>query len=246
MKPAALALVLLALLPGCGSDEPAPPAGQAVYGAAPSAAPAPVSAAATSTAVPPASAAPALGAGLLEYPHDVQMILLALRLAGGDPAATIATWAEASDDVRRANEFQRDAALAGETRRLEALLAAVADTGRLRIKTSTQLGEYDAAAGVWYLSAFQPGSVFTFLHQRQQASLAMSNTREGYRWPMAADEAEALKRKTQYRSIEVDIDLVITGARMRSNGPQIDTRITEYRLRTTGGDGSEIGHVTLQ
>lgn len=173
------------------------------------------------------------------------MVLLAHRLAGGDPAATIRAWAERSDAVRRANEFQREAALAAETQRLQAILAAVADTGRVRIRTTTQLGEYDAAAGVWYLSAFQPGQVFTFSHQQAQAQLALSNAREAYRWPMAAAEAEALKRRTQYRTIEVEIDAALTGSRMRGNGPQLDARIIEHRLRIHGPQGGEIGHVTL-
>jgi len=92
---------------------------------------------------------------------------------------------------------------------------------------------------------FQPGQVFSFSRARSEAKLAIGNAREAYRWPMPAAEAEALKRRTEYRNFEVDIDLQITGGRMRGSGPQIDARVTEFRLRTTGGNAAEIGHVTL-
>ncbi|WP_439641433.1 hypothetical protein [Nevskia sp.] len=243
---AGLSLSVLAMA-GCGDQAPtataAGPAPAAV-GAAP-AARAAAGDARPGTAGAGGAAAASFGSGLLAYPDDLQMILLAQRLAGGDPVATIARWAEASPAVRQANEFQRDAALAAERQRLEAVLAAVADSGRLRIRTTTQLGDYDTAAGVWYLSAFQPGSLFTFSHQRDSAALAMQNAREAYRWPMPAAEAEALKRKTQYRTVEVDIDLTITGARMRGNGPQVDARITAFQLGIAGSNGGEIAQVRL-
>lgn len=238
---AGLALSLLAMA-GCGDHAPtAAGPGPAAAGAAPAV----QAAAGDARPRTAATTAASFGSGLLAYPDDLQMILLAQRLAGGDTADTLARWAEASPAVRQADEFQRDAALAAERQRLDAVLAAVADSGRLRIRTTTQLGDYDTAAGVWYLSAFQPGSLFTFRHQRDSAALAMQNAREAYRWPMPAAEAEALKRKTQYRTVEVDIDLTITGARMRGNGPQVDARITAFRLGIAGSNGGEIAQVRL-
>lgn len=219
---------------GAGGDAPATPTADAPmrYGMPPA------DAAASTPAV-------AVGERLLEYPDDAQMVLLAQRLAGGDPATTIRRWAEGSDAVRRANEFQRNTVLAAETARLDAVLASVAGVGRLRIRTTTPLGDYDPANGVWYLRPFQPGQAFRFGHQQASAQLAMSNARAAYRWPMALAEAESLKRRVQYRNVEIDIDLVITGGRMRGDGPQIDSRIAEYRLHLDGPQAADIGHVTL-
>src|SRR3546814_11943160 len=73
-----------------------------------------------------------------------------------------AQWAEGQQAVRRANEFERATVLQGERERLQSIYDGTADVGRLRLNVDSQFSEYDGSRGGYYLTAFSPGSVFTF------------------------------------------------------------------------------------
>src|SRR3546814_4333582 len=117
---------------------------------------------AASPAAAPAGAT-AVGTQLLGHPDDLQMIMLGYRLRGMVPP--LAQWAEGQQAVRRANEFERATVLQGERERLPSIHDGTADVGRLRLNVNSQFSEYAGNRGGYYLTAFPPGSVFTFSAQ---------------------------------------------------------------------------------
>ena len=202
------------LLSACGSSETptTPPA--AVYGAAPASAPA----AAPEAAAEPASTTPsaAVGSQTLDYPDDLQLLLLAYCLAGQTPPFD--TWARTASSVHSADEFSRAAALKTEIERLQAVAASVADAGFLRVKTDCNLSEYDGSRGGYYLPAFEPGVRYNFEAFREKLGLQVANSADAYLWPLTPDAAREVLQKAGMRTVSVDMRIAVSRATRRSSG----------------------------
>jgi len=236
-----LLVAMLCALAACGSDAGSE-SQQAVAGAA-----APSSAAGATTAASArsgrddgasSSAGPGdahvAGTQLLSHPDDLQMVMLGYRLRGLVPA--LAQWAEGQQAVRRANEFERATVLQGERERLQSIYDGTADVGRLRLNVNSQFSEYDGSRGGYYLTAFSPGSVFTFSAQpvsgaREQVRVQVDNEEELNFWPLDAVAAQDVLREAGgTRSVTLDSSFRITGVSQRSDGTTINVRLQRYAI----------------
>ncbi|MGQ3058474.1 MAG: hypothetical protein ACT6T0_14900 [Nevskia sp.] len=243
----ALPLMATLLLIACGGSSPDPsPPPAAVYGAAPASAPA----AAPNTASSPtpgaaAESAPAVGGDSLDYPDDLQLLLLGYRLAGLTPP--FERWAQEAQAVRSADEFSRAAALTAEVERLQAVAASVANVGRVRVKTHCNLSEYDGGRGGYYLPAFEPGVRYSFEAFRDKVDLQIANSADAYLWPLTPDAARNILQKTGTRAVDVDMHIAITRATRRASGLQLDGRVQDYRVISSQyGNPAVLGTVQLK
>lgn len=246
MRRGLLAAALCALA-ACGTDAgPGSPETVVAAGARASAAGGTPGAAATGTATQARSggdaglsaAAPAAtgvaGTQLLSHPDDLQMVMLGYRLRGLVPP--LAQWAEGQQTVRRANEFERAAVLQAERERLQSIYDGTAGVGRLRLEVRSQFSEYDGNRGGYYLTAFAPGSVFTFSTQpvsgtREQVSVQVDNEEELNFWPLdAAAAQEVLRASNGTRSVTLDSSFRITGVTQRSGSTTITVRLQRYAI----------------
>src|SRR3546814_920902 len=188
---------------------------------------------AASPAAAPAGAT-AVGTQLLGHPDDLQMIMLGYRLRGMVPP--LAQWAEGQQAVRRANEFERATVLQGERERLQSIHDGTADVGRRRLNVNSQFSEYDGNRGGYYLTAFSPGSVFTFSAQptpgaREQVRVQVDNEEELNFWPLdAAAAQDVLREAGSTRSVTLDGSFRITGVSQRSDGTTITVRLQRYAI----------------
>lgn len=233
MRAGLLAAALCALA-GCGSEAGAGPATAATGNPQGDAA---KTAAARSGDDPASAAAPGgttIGTELLSHPDDLQMVMLGYRLRGLVPP--VAQWAEGQHVVLRANEFERAAVLESERNRLQSVYDGTAGIGRLRLNISSQFSEYDGNRGGYYLTAFSPGSVFTFSAQpvsttEEQVRVQVDNEEELNFWPLDAAAAQhALREAGGTRSVTLDSSFRITGVSQRSDGTTITVRLQRYAI----------------
>ncbi|MFC3716921.1 hypothetical protein ACFONC_12235 [Luteimonas soli] len=174
------------------------------------------------------------GTQLLSHPDDLQVVMLGYRLRGLAPP--LAQWAEGQQAVRRANEFERATVLQGERERLQSIYDGTADVGRLRLNVNSQFSEYDGSRGGYYLTAFSPGSVFTFSAQpvpgaREQVRVQVDNEEELNFWPLDAVAAQDVLREAGgTRSVTLDSSFRITGVSQRSDGTTITVRLQRYAI----------------
>ncbi len=241
------ALATLVLLAACSksASPAAPPA--AVYGAAPamSPTPAPTASAASSSEASPSSAPGVVGTGTLDYPDNLQLLLLAYRLVGQTPP--LEAWAAQAPTVRTADEFSRAAALKAELERLEAIAASTAETGFLKLKTDCNLSEYDAGRGGYYLPAFEPGVSYSFEAYGEKFALQLGNSADAYLWPLAPDAAREALRKAGMRAVDVDMRIAIGRATRRAGGLLIEGRVLDYRVISRQyGNPAQLGAVVLR
>ena len=244
MRSGLLAAVLCTLA-ACGSDAGSEPRDAVAGTDAPSG-----TAAAPATAAPSAAparserdeASSAAGSGdayvagtqLLSHPDDLQMVMLGYRLRGLVPP--LAQWAEEQQAVGRANEFERATVLQGERERLQSIYDGTADVGRLRLNVNSQFSEYDGSRGGYYLTAFSPGSVFTFSAQpvsgaSEHVRVQVDNEDELNFWPLdAAAAQDVLREAGGTRSVTLDSSFRITGVSQRSDGTTIAVRLQRYAI----------------
>ncbi|GAB4524300.1 MAG: hypothetical protein Kow00133_12500 [Amphiplicatus sp.] len=164
----------------------------------------------------------------LSYPDDLQMTMLAYRLT--DRVPPFEEWASEAQDVRRANEFDRAAALKEETGRLQAIYDSTENIGILQLRTNSQLSQYDSARGGYYLTAFSPGRVFTF-NGREPLSIQIENSDAAFFWPMDSNAAQEVLAQTN-RNVSIDMTLRLTGIERRSSGLALRTRIAGYSIHS--------------
>lgn len=253
MKSSPVMAVLCALaLAGCGSDTPEQPASS-------DSAPAAVYGGSSQQAAPQQPSAPAapqkqatqkdsqksgqksgqksntgkpIGSKTLAYPEDLQMIMLSYRLRGETPPYQ--KWAEDAQDVRRANEFTRAQALNDEMQRLRDAYDSTADVGFIQLRTSSQFSQYDANQGGYYLTAFSPGTTYTFDAYREKAALQLTNSGDAYFWPLDPQRAQdILQQNLNSRGVTIDATLALTGIERRSTGPMLTAQILEYSVVST-------------
>ncbi|MBA4285537.1 MAG: hypothetical protein C0434_08410 [Xanthomonadaceae bacterium] len=241
-----LSLAASLLLTACGgsSQDPSPPPA-AVYGAAPAPSVAPTAESAGPVPAIASASAPAVGSDSLDYPDDLQLLLLGYRLAGQTPP--FETWAQEAQAVRNADEFSRAGVLKAEVERLQAVAASVAGVGYVRVKTHCNLSEYDGGRGGYYLPAFEPGVRYSFEAFRDKVDLQIANSADAYLWPLTPDAARGILQKTGTRAVDVDMHIAITRAARRANGLQLDGRVQDYRVISSQyGNPAVLGTVQLK
>lgn len=166
------------------------------------------------------------GEGVLAYPDDLQMTMLAYRLTGRQPP--LEEWAAEPYEVRAADEFSKAQKLAEETARLAAVYEATENVGYLQYRLRSQLSQYDSAKGGYYLTAFSPGQQTTF-SGREPVSVQLENMSDAFFWAMDAAEAQEILAHTN-RNVTIDVKVRLTGTERRSSGIVVKGRIAEYGL----------------
>jgi hypothetical protein len=209
-----------------GALAEAPQAGHAP--SADSLAPAPVIGAPQADAAGPAPLS--LGNGVLNYPDDLQVIMLVYRVRGLTPP--IETWASNVQTVRYADEFSRPQRLQTEMQRLQAAYDSTADVGIIQVRTTAQLSEYDAGAGGFYVSALQPGTALYF-NSFEFAALNFDNASAAHVWRLAPAAAQdAFERNRRLRDVRVDITARIVGVDPHGDRPTLHGRVLSYSVRS--------------
>lgn len=247
--------LMLATLAGCsrapgdspGAEPPvSPPAETAAArpaASAPTATPsaaADLAAPALPAATPPAGApaAASFGSRILNQPDDLQVKMLAYRVASKTPP--LADWAQDVVAKRYVDEFQRPAALQQEQERLQAIWDSTADVGWLRFNVKASFSEYDASRGGYYLNAFTPGAYFTFGDVR----LSVDNMGELNFWPLDATVAQEVLRKSGgSRYVVLDSLFRIAGASQRGDAQEISLQLQRYTINSDryGQQGTVLG-----
>lgn len=170
-----------------------------------------------------------IGSRTLSYPEDLQMIMLSYRLRGETPP--FEKWAKEANSVRMANEFNRSTALEEEMDRLRDAYDSIAEVGVIQLRTISQFSEYDGNQGGYYLSAFAPGTTYSFDAYREKAALQITNAGAAYLWPLDAQAAQdVLQKNVNMRSVTIDATLVLTGMERRSSGPHLTAELREYSI----------------
>lgn len=196
-----------------------------------------------SAAAPGQPTPPPIGTGTLQYPTDAQMVMLGYRLRGIEPP--IATWAEADNSVRYADEFTRGEKLQTATTTLQNIYADTDGVGFLQIRTNSQLSEYDPTRQGFYISTFSPGSSFQY-SSRDTVQLQIENALAAHLWPMTPEEgATTYQRNGRSRYVVVDMVLQIVGVEFRGNRTLIKARVQNYTVHGQSNRVGQLGDVTV-
>lgn len=202
-------------------------------------------AAAADVTSPPAEAAPvrtstgnaaggaALGGrtGELVNPDAETMVLLYHQLAGLPPPTQ--RWVESDARVTRASAADKAAQRELVRAELNAALAAVRDTGFIRLTLDDHLSEYDPAYGEFTLRALAPSSTVPFRGLQQEVSLRFANGRDAQVWAVPAQQAQTINDSFSYgRNVHLDVLLKITGVQPAPSGGSIVTDVLEYEIRS--------------
>ncbi|MEX1147306.1 MAG: hypothetical protein WEB93_02890 [Sphingomonadales bacterium] len=182
----------------------------------------------------------------LSYPEDLQMVMLAYRMRGETPP--LEAWGANTTQVRIANEFTRPAALKAEVDRLRDVYDTTDGVGFLRVRTSTQVSQYDGNRGGFYLNAFSPGTTFSFGHYNEKVALQVTNSADAYFWPLDAETAQGvLEKNTNSRVVTVDMLMALGALERRTSGPVMSGRVLEYSVFSshTGRKDLLFGQVTV-
>lgn len=169
------------------------------------------------------------GEGVLSYPDDLQMTMLAYRLTNREPP--LSEWANEEYEVRRADEFTKADKLKAETERLAAIYDATEGAGLLQMRFSSQLSQYDASKGGYYLAVFSPGGTFNF-SGKEPVSVQLENMSEAFFWPMEPEQAQDILAQTS-RRVTVDAKIRILGTERRTSGLVIKGRLLDYAIYST-------------
>lgn len=172
------------------------------------------------------AAANAYGDGVLAYPDELQITMLAYRLTGRQPP--LEEWAGEVREVRYADEFNKAGAMDAEVARLTAIYEATESIGYLQLRLSSQISQYDGAKGGYYLTAFAPGRQTAF-NGREKVSLQLDNMSDAFFWAMDAGEAQEVLAHTS-RNVTIDAKIRITGTERRSSGLVFKGRLDEYGI----------------
>lgn len=168
----------------------------------------------------------AFGEGVLAYPDDLQMTMLVYALT--DRAPPLEAWAAESQDVRRANEFEKADRLREETARLAAVYETVKTAGFLQLRLRSQLSQYDGVKGGYYLTAFSPGRQTTF-DGREPVNLQLTNMSDAFFWSVKVPRAQDILEQTG-RNVSIDVTVRLTGSERRSSGLVVKGRIETYGI----------------
>lgn len=169
------------------------------------------------------------GDGVLSYPDDLQMTMFAYRLTNREPP--LSEWASEQSEVRRADEFTKADKLEAEVDRLAAIYDATQGAGLLQMRLNSQLSQYDASKGGYYLAAFSPGGMFNF-NGREPVSVQLDNMNEAFFWSMEPGQAQEILAQTS-RRVTVDAKIRIVGTERRTSGLVIKGRILDYAIYST-------------
>lgn len=171
--------------------------------------------------------------------------------------APIVQWAESGIRVgsNGVTEFNRAERIAAEHASIARQRDAAKGYGKIRVSLNSNLSEYDAGYGEFYVNAFSPGSsvVFRpFQYRRPNplnrgVNITFTNADDAFVLPMQPEEAEALVGRLESgRRITVDMDLTIEEVNLGADNATIIAHIDQYSLLSTKHGASRALHtITL-
>lgn len=139
----------------------------------------------------------------IDNPDDKTIELLADYLAGNTP--NFREQALGDFEYRRANEFDKPQVLEAIEDRLRAEYEGFAEVEALQLRVRGDIGQFDAAAGVYRISVFKPGTYFPF---RGGYGLYLDNAADFYEWALPVAEARKV-REISPRG-DVVVELIVT------------------------------------
>jgi len=144
-----------------------------------------------------AFSAPSASAAIIDNPDDKTIQALASYLSGQTP--NFREQALKSPEYRRANEFDKPTVLADVEARFRSEYEGFATLDGLQLRVGARLGEFDAAEGVYRISAFEPGTYFPFKAGHQ---LILDNAPDFYEWELPVAEARKVRELSPYGNAE--------------------------------------------
>jgi len=147
-----------------------------------------------------------IGLRIIDNPDDKTIQALAAYLSGTTP--NFREEALKSPEYRRANEFDKPSVLTDVEGRLRAEYEGFATLDGLQLRVGADLGEYDAAAGVYRISAFKPGTYFPFKAGHQ---LLLDNAPDFYEWELPVAEARKIRELSPYGNAVVELLVIPFG-----------------------------------
>lgn len=229
VRAAALMAGLLALA-ACDAAEPTatPPVGASAASPtapSPAAPPPPPPVAATP---PPVEKAARPQGSMVESPDGRTMALIYYSLAGGRPPES---WAAQEASSGALNEFDRQAKTKAVREDLTAQLAQAGQIGRLKVPVRSDISQYDAARGVYYVGLFSGASSLGFDYHGQNYRLEFVNKDKAQAWRLPADEAQrALESNGGSRSVIVTVTVELLSAYAKTDGGAIRARVLDYSV----------------
>ena len=142
----------------------------------------------------------ALDARTIDNPDDKSIELLADYLAGSTP--NFRERALDSYEYRRANEFDKPEVLKTIEDKLRAEYEGFADVEGLQLRVGGDIGQFDAAAGVYRISVFKPGVYFPF---KRGYRLILDNAADFYEWQLPIAEARKVREISRFGKVTVEI-----------------------------------------
>lgn len=129
----------------------------------------------------------AVNAETIEMPTDFQVESVYRNLANLPPDFERA--ARESQEYRSASEFDRSVVLERQIEALKSEFTSLSDVEALLIRAQSQLSEYDAERGAYYIEAFRPGTYYPF----GSYGINMENAEEFLEWSLPVEEAREVR-----------------------------------------------------
>jgi hypothetical protein len=130
------------------------------------------------------------GAALAQEPapfDSIQVVLVYHKLT--NEPLDLRAWAEASDAVRRASQFDRPDAIKAETARLEGLLAAADGSRQFILQVGDHVSQYDHERGEFSIQLFTPGYYVPVQVLRREYRLVFANAESARSISMPKEQA---------------------------------------------------------
>ncbi len=162
-------------------------------------------------------------ARVIDNPDTETIGQLAAFLAGNTP--NFREDALASREYRRANEFDKPEVLDTVEARLRSEYEGMADIEGINLRVSGNIGQYDAAAGVYRISVFAPGVYFPF----RPYALILDNAEAFHEWELPIAEAQRIRELSPSGRVTIEMQVRPFGV-----GPddqrEVRTQIVEMRM----------------
>lgn len=226
-------------IPGEGSPSANQAASPAAAGLPPQLQPQPAE---TAKAVPPQDT-PLRPAGTLIEAPDAEMVAMVYHSFGGSPA--LDAWV--AEDVARSgkDEFAKQELAKQRRVELDQLVATAAKVGRFTLPVRSELSEYDARYGEYYVGLFGGSSMMRYDYRGRTYRLEFVNKDEAQPWKVSPDEAKHIfERNGRSRAIVVTPTLEIVGFNPTGDGGALKLKVLSYVIDSQFND-TRLGTVTV-
>lgn len=128
-------------------------------------------------------------------------------------------------EYRQANEFDKPQVLERIEARMRSEYEGFADIDGIKLRVSTKIGQYDAAAGVYRIDLFSPGGYFPF----GRYGLTLDNASDFHEWELPVAEARRIRELSPFGNMVAEIVLRPFGVAPDDQN-QVRTQIIDLKL----------------